>query len=66
MDDWTKELDSGGKIDIIYTNVAKVFDTVPHSRLLLKFNVDLERWVSNFFVQQETMCNFARGAVILV
>ena len=34
MDDWTtSQLDSGGQIDVIYTDFAKAFDTVPHHRL---------------------------------
>ena len=33
MDDWTTQLDSGGQIDVIYTDFAKAFDTVPHHRL---------------------------------
>ena len=36
MDDWTKQLDSGGQIDVIYTDFAKAFDTVPHHRLLFQ------------------------------
>jgi len=32
MDEWTgsAELDSGGQIDVMYTDFAKAFDTVPH------------------------------------
>ena len=33
MDDWTAQLDSGGQVDVIYTDFAKAFDTVPHQRL---------------------------------
>jgi len=36
MDNWTAQLDSGGQVDVIYTDFAKAFDTVPHRRLLLK------------------------------
>jgi len=34
MDDWTTQLDYGGQIDVIYTDFAKAFDTVPHHRLI--------------------------------
>jgi len=36
MDDWTAQLDSGGQVDIVYTDFAEAFDIVPHQRLLLK------------------------------
>ena len=36
MDEWTTQLDSGGQVDVIYTDFAKAFDTVPHRRLLSK------------------------------
>ena len=36
MDEWTTQLDSGGQVDVIYTDIAKAFDTVPHRRLLSK------------------------------
>jgi len=35
MDDWTKSLDIGAQVDVIYTDFAKAFDTVPHYRLLI-------------------------------
>ena len=28
MDDWTKNLDIGAQVDVIYTDFAKAFDTV--------------------------------------
>ena len=36
MDEWTTQLDSGGQVDVIYTDFAKAFDTVPHRMLLSK------------------------------
>jgi len=35
MDDWTAQLDSldsGGQVDVVYTDFAKTFYTVPHQR----------------------------------
>ena len=34
MNEWTTLLDSGAQVDVIYTDFAKAFDTVPHGRLL--------------------------------
>jgi len=36
LDKWTEYLENGGQIDAIYTNFEKVFDKVPHKRLLSK------------------------------
>ena len=36
MDDFTKLLDKGSTLDVIYLDFKKAFDTVPHERLLLK------------------------------
>ena len=33
---WTRLLDEGHGIDIIFMDYRKAFDTVPHSRLLVK------------------------------
>ena len=36
IESWTRILDAGGKVDAIYFDFAKAFDTVPKERLLLK------------------------------
>ena len=36
MEQWTKMIDDGLPIDIIYTDFSKAFDRVPHQRLLRK------------------------------
>jgi len=36
IDNWTKSLESGSQIDIIYTDFEKAFYKVPHRRLLSK------------------------------
>lgn len=50
---WTKSLDLGHFIDIIYLDISKAFDSVSHSKLLIKlkalgFNNFLYDWLKNF------------------
>ena len=58
MDDWTAQLDSGGQVDVIYTDFAKALDTVPHQRLLLKIktysiDTDLLLWITDFLCNRK-------------
>ena len=58
MDDWTAQLDCGGQVDVIYTDFAKAFDTVPHQRLLLKiktYNIDTDLllWITDFLCNRK-------------
>ena len=41
MEEWTDILDKGGAIDTIYMDFMKVFNKVPHKRLITK----LELWI---------------------
>ena len=36
MEEWCKIIEEGDQIDVIYTDFAKAFDSVPHERLLVK------------------------------
>ena len=36
LDTWTRIIDQGGHIDVIYCDFMKAFDKVPHNRLLHK------------------------------
>jgi len=52
-DDWTNLLENGGQIDVIYTDLEKAFDKVPHQRLLSKLhsygiNSVLISWIKSF------------------
>jgi len=55
LDKWTDILDSGGALDVIYLDLAKAFDPVPHRRLLLKLqsyaiNGTYLSWISSFLL----------------
>ena len=39
MDNLAKTMDSGGQTDIIYLDMAKAFDRVPHEKLLYKLEM---------------------------
>ena len=36
LDDWTETLESGDRIDTVYTDFEKAFNKIPHKRLLSK------------------------------
>jgi len=54
LDKWTKLLDEGRQVDVIYTDVEKAFDKVPHKRLLRSCGVreDLIKWIKGFLVHR--------------
>ena len=55
LDDWTQRLEAGGQVDVVYTDLEKAFDKVPHRLLLYKlkkYNVDPQilKWIDSFLV----------------
>ena len=53
IDEWTKIIDKGGKIDSVYMDFMKAFDKVPHIRLLhkmhrYKISEKVIKWVESF------------------
>ena len=53
MDDFTRLLDDGNAIDVLYLDFQKAFDTVPHKRLLYKLKSygisgNLRGWITDF------------------
>lgn len=57
MEDFTKMIDRGEDIDIIYLDFKKAFDSVPHYRLLRKMeaygiNGKIYGWVRNFLTNR--------------
>ena len=54
MEHWTKTLDDGNDVDIIYLDFRKAFDSVLHQRLLSKLKAygisgSVLNWVMNFY-----------------
>ena len=50
---WTKGLDKGNNLNILYCDFKKAFDTVPHKRLLEKVRSygikgDILKWIEDF------------------
>jgi hypothetical protein len=57
MDQWTEDIESGGQVDVIYTDLEKAFDKVPHNRLISKlksYGTDFEivKWVEVFYLAE--------------
>jgi len=57
LDKWTKLLDEGRQVDVIYTDFEKAFDKVPHKRVLTKLRSygvreDLIKRIKGFLVHR--------------
>ena len=57
FEDWTRNLDEGYGVDVIYLDYRKAFDTVPHHRLLHKlqqlgFDENLMKWLHSFLTDR--------------
>ena len=58
IDNWTKLIDEGECVDIIYLDFAKAFDTVPHNRLLRKCKAlgiggKILDWIAAFLIRRQ-------------
>ena len=53
MEHWTKSLDDGNDVDIVYLDFCKAFDCVPHQWVLFKLKTydisdDVLNWIMDF------------------
>ena len=58
LDNWTEKLENGGRIDVLYTDLEKAFDRVPHGKLLRelkRYNLhpDLMDWIKAFLCDRK-------------
>ena len=63
MDDWTSALESGKQVDVIYLDLQKAFDKVPHARLLSKLNsYGIIGKIFENFLSNRRQCVYLRGS----
>ena len=69
LDIWSKILDEGGCLDVVYCDFMKAFDKVPHNRLLLKaekygITGNILGWIKSFLIgrTQQVIINKSKSA----
>ena len=60
LDEWTEILDNGGTVHVVYMDSMKVFDKVPHERLLAKLSAygiggDVLTWIRSFLLNRKQL-----------
>jgi len=71
LDTWTEWLEQGGQVDVVYTDLEKAFDKIPHKRLISKLHSyglhkEIIEWLKAFLTNrkqrvriQQTFSNWA-------
>ena len=62
MEHWTKNLDDGNDVDIVYLDFCKAFDCVPHQRVLFKLKAygisgNVLNWIMDFLSNRQQGVN---------
>ena len=63
LENWTRALDEGYGLDVVYLDYRKAFDSVPHRRLLEKLKGlgikgKLLQWLENFLISRTMRVNW--------
>ena len=59
----TESLEFYGQIDVIYTDLEKAFDKIPHNRLIsklysYKINSEIVNWIQSFLLNRRQSSNW--------
>jgi len=62
LDKWTNYLEHGGQIDVMYSDLEKAFNKVPHKRLISKLycygiNEYVINWIKDFLIERKFRMN---------
>ena len=62
MEHWTKSLDDGNDVDIVYLDFCKAFDCVPHQCVLFKLKAygisgNVSNWIIDFLSNRQQGVN---------
>ena len=55
VDDWSKAIDNKSEVAVVFLDIRKTFDTVPHLPLLrlLQINSYLLKWLKSYLLKRE-------------
>ena len=69
MNDWSFSLESSNSVDVVYLDLRKAFDCVPHRQLLTKFQSysiiltgKLLNWIEDFLADRKQIVSL-RGSL---
>jgi hypothetical protein len=68
LNDWSRAIDNGAFVDVLYIDISKAFDSVSHKLLMEKLRSygiagKFLRWIGSFFKRPEPVCKSASNCV---